>query len=171
MLRALRPPKTGNFWVFSQHIMGYDPAKKSWVMAYRGLMGYPPYPNSGRAKKYGVPGIMGYQDLWVKGTSTVPLCYHVMLFWVARDIAREIFRYSRVSRRPSGKNLSHRIWQVSHPRTVHLSSPNSAGHDFHDLTIDGYHIFYLSDYRRTTIVTLIMIGLGFLGYTAQDVRV
>ena len=34
-------------------------------------MGYPPYPNSGRAKKYGVPGIMGYQDLWVKGTSTV----------------------------------------------------------------------------------------------------
>ena len=51
--------------------MGYDPAKKSWVMAYRRLMGYPPYPNSGRAKKYGVPGIMGYQDLWVKGTSTV----------------------------------------------------------------------------------------------------
>ena len=101
----------------------------------------------------------------------IPLCYHVMLFWVARDIAREIFRYFRVSRRPSGKNLSHRIWQVSHPRTVHLSSPNSAGHDFHDLTIDGYHIFYLSDYRRTTIVTLIMIGLGFLGYTAQDVRV
>ena len=40
-------------------------------MAYRRLMGYPPYPNSGRAKKYGVPGIMGYQDLWVKGTSTV----------------------------------------------------------------------------------------------------
>ena len=34
-------------------------------------MGYPPYPNSGQAKKYGVPGIMGYQDLWVKGTSTV----------------------------------------------------------------------------------------------------
>ena len=51
--------------------MGYDPSKKAWVMAYRRLMGYPPYPNSGRAKKYGVPGIMGYQDLWVKGTSTV----------------------------------------------------------------------------------------------------
>ena len=53
--------------------MGYDPSKKAWVMAYRRLMGYPPYPNSGRAKKYGVPGIMGYQDLWVKGTSTVLL--------------------------------------------------------------------------------------------------
>ena len=53
--------------------MGYDPSKKAWVMAYRRLMGYPPYPNSGRAKKYGVPGIMGYQDLWVKGTSTVAL--------------------------------------------------------------------------------------------------
>ena len=51
--------------------MGYDPAKKSWVMAYRRLMGYPPYPNSGRAKKYEIPDIMGYQDLWVKGTSTV----------------------------------------------------------------------------------------------------
>ena len=71
MLSVLRLSKTSNFWVFSQHIMGYDPAKKSWVMAYRRLMGYPPYPNSGRAKKYGVPGIMGYQDLWVKGTSTV----------------------------------------------------------------------------------------------------
>ena len=57
--------------MFSQHIMGYDPSKKAWVMAYRRVMGYPPYPNSGRAKKYGVPGIMGYQDLWVKGTSTV----------------------------------------------------------------------------------------------------
>ena len=55
--------------------MGYDPPKKSWVMAYRRLMGYPPYPNSGRAKKYGVPGIMGYQDLWVKGTSTVHLLH------------------------------------------------------------------------------------------------
>ena len=53
--------------------MGYDPSKKAWVMAYRRLMGYPPYPNSGRAKKYGVPGIMGYQDLWVKGTSTVAM--------------------------------------------------------------------------------------------------
>ena len=71
MLCVLRLSKTSNFWVFSQHIMGYDPAKKSWVMAYRRLMGYPPYPNSGRAKKYGVSGIMGYQDLWVKGTSTV----------------------------------------------------------------------------------------------------
>ena len=71
VLCVLRLSKTSNFWVFSHHIMGYDPPKKSWVMAYRRLMGYPPYPNSGRAKKYGVPGIMGYQDLWVKGTSTV----------------------------------------------------------------------------------------------------
>ena len=42
-------------------------------MGYQRFMGYPPYPNSGRAKKYGVPGIIGYQDLWVKGTSTVLL--------------------------------------------------------------------------------------------------
>ena len=71
ILSALRVPIIGSLGAFSQHIMGYDPSKKAWVMAYRRLMGYPPYPNSGRAKKYGVPGIMGYQDLWVKGTSTV----------------------------------------------------------------------------------------------------
>ena len=71
VLCALRLSKTGNFRAFSQHIMGYDPAKKSWVIAYGRLMGYPPYPNSGRAKKYGVSEIMGYQKVWVMGSSTV----------------------------------------------------------------------------------------------------
>ena len=55
-------------------------------MAYRRLMGYPPYPNSGRAKKYGVPGIMGYQDLWVKGTSTVRgFAHHCFYLLLAPD--------------------------------------------------------------------------------------
>ena len=71
ILSALRVPIIGSFGAFSQHFMGYDSSKKAWVMGYRRVMGYPPCPNYGRAKKYGVPGIMGYQDLWVKGTSTV----------------------------------------------------------------------------------------------------
>ena len=61
----------GSFWTFSQHIMGYDPSKKAWVMGYQRVMGYPPCPNSGRAKKYGVSEVMGYQKVWVMGNSTV----------------------------------------------------------------------------------------------------
>ena len=61
----------GSFWTFSQHIMGYDPSKKAWVMGYQRVMGYPPCPNSGRAKKYGVSEVMGYQKVWVMGSSTV----------------------------------------------------------------------------------------------------
>ena len=51
--------------------MGYDPSKKAWVMGYQRVMGYPPCPNSGRAKKYGVSEVMGYQKVWVMGSSTV----------------------------------------------------------------------------------------------------
>ena len=75
ILSALRVPIIGSLGASSQHIMGYDPSRKAWVMGYRRVMGYPPCPNFGRAKKYGVPGIMGYQDLWVKGTSTVLYTY------------------------------------------------------------------------------------------------
>ena len=57
--------------------MGYDPSKKAWVMGYRRVMGYPPCPNSGRAKKYGVSEVMGYQKLWVMGNSTVIVWIHV----------------------------------------------------------------------------------------------
>ena len=51
--------------------MGYDPSRKAWVMGYRRVMGYPPCPNFGRAKKYGVSEVMGYQKVWVMGNSTV----------------------------------------------------------------------------------------------------
>ena len=71
ILSALRLPIIGSLGAFSQHIMGYDPSRKAWVMGYRRVMGYPPCPNSGRAKKYGVSEVMGYQKVWVMGNSTV----------------------------------------------------------------------------------------------------
>ena len=72
ILSALRVPIIGSLGAFSQHIMGYDPSRKAWVMGYRRVMGYPPCPNFGRAKKYGVSEVMGYQKVWVMGSSTVP---------------------------------------------------------------------------------------------------
>ena len=71
ILSALRVPIIGSLGAFSQHIMGYDPSRKAWVMGYRRVMGYPPCPNFGRAKKYGVSEVMGYQKVWVMGSSTV----------------------------------------------------------------------------------------------------
>ena len=71
ILSALRVPIIGSLGAFSQHIMGYDPLRKAWVMGYRRVMGYPPCPNFGRDKKYGVSEVMGYQKVWVMGSSTV----------------------------------------------------------------------------------------------------
>ena len=71
ILSALRVPIIGSLGASSQHIMGYDPSRKAWVMGYRRVMGYPPCPNFGRAKKYGVSEVMGYQKVWVMGSSTV----------------------------------------------------------------------------------------------------
>ncbi len=46
-------------------------AKKLWVMGYQGVMGYPHCPDLGRAKIYGLLGVMGYQTVWVMRVSTV----------------------------------------------------------------------------------------------------
>ena len=36
--------------------------EKVWVMGYHKFMGFPPFPDSGMAKMYGVSGDMGYKE-------------------------------------------------------------------------------------------------------------
>ena len=38
-----------------------------WIMGYQGIMGFSPYPKSGKAKLYGLLQVMGFQEYGLEG--------------------------------------------------------------------------------------------------------